>query len=265
MERKRFTLEPIFEKQQLVDEALSLIGRSLESSKRPEDIKSCEEYTFADYESYLGDTLPSDQVEEFENHCGSCLACSQGLVEAWEAFCFEREGRENDRLLSKAMDVVDCIDGEKQKTGLFDNLTSDHFGMAIRLTGREIELVETTGTRREAVNAADTREEKHPQLLKEALTVVQEITAQHLLVEVILGMGNDTTHLNLEMSFLDTSTYIFVPNIVVKLSSEHYSGEAISDRKGNVAFSLLLPGQYEAMIQRSGDPVAVLKMIIQSS
>ena len=227
----------------VIEGMISFARKSLGASTVMDRINPCDTYMAEDYEKYVKQTMPPNEMNMFQAHCRNCLSCLKGILDQ----------SENEALFHKTIGLMD-----KLETQAKENV----FGIVIKVSQRVYEVITTTGEVLGMPALAPSRGEEAAGEEREPVRIIKEFDDPPISVQVSFGKQQKGRDIDFCISLLNRQLDEFMSGaeVVLAVSGERQIGK--TNENGEAAFQIPGPGKYRVDIIDGGDKIANLNVTI---
>ena len=230
-------------KKNVIEGMISFARKSLGPSTVMDRINPCDMYMVEDYEKYVKQTMPPDEMQIFQEHCRNCLSCLKGILDQ----------SENEALFQKTMGLMDRLE-TRAKENVFD--------VVIKVSKRIYEVITTTGEVLGMPALAPSRGEEAAGEEREPVRIIKEFDDPPISVQVSFGKQQKGRDIDLCISLLNRQLDEFISGIEVILTSSGKKQTGETNENGEAAFLIPGHGKYRVDIIDGGDKIANLNVTI---
>jgi len=188
----------------------------------------CDLYSGEDCERYLDGQMDEETIRSFEDHCVNCFSCLEQLYFSDVESAPEQEKQENEQLFQKTRERLAQLEDQNHST-LLD--------VVIRVTGKIVELLSTTGVSLQTAQPVSVRgsEPAHQDVVP-PLRIMYDIpdSAYSLQINFYSEAGGVVT---VKLSVFNRDNEEFAAGITVHLKTLTTESTQVSDENGEVSFT----------------------------
>ncbi len=228
----------------VIEGLISLARKSLGPSTVMERISPCDTYMLEDYEKYVKQTMPSDEMQIFLEHCRNCLSCLKEVLDQ----------SENEALFQKTMGLMDTLE-TRAKENVFD--------LVIKVSKRIYEVITTTGEVLGRPALAPSRGEEAAGEEREAIRIIKEFDRPPISLQVSFGKQQKGQDIDLCISLFNRQLDEFISGIEVILSGSGKKQTGETNENGEARFVMPGRGEYQVRLRPGEDHLIRLNIKIE--